>query len=98
MLRTWVKTSQSSSQSSSSQSKVIFYDSGDYWGEYYDDETWVCYKILSRKKSADGIEETLERMYDDFVPWDVFSTEEYTILERTANSLEIPGWRLTFHQ
>ncbi len=94
MIRKWIKTSDTNTHVQQ-QSKVIFYDCGEYWGEYYDDETWVCYKILNRQRTADGIEETLERMYDDFVPWDVLSTEEYTILEKTADSIRIPGWRLS---
>jgi hypothetical protein len=93
MLRKWVKVS--SSKAPAASPSVTFYDAGDYWGEHYADDSWICYKVISRQRTAEGIEEQLERMYEDFVPWDVFSTESYPVLEKTDSTLAIPGWRLT---
>ena len=83
----------------SSASKIRIYDAGDYIGFLFS-SSWKCYKVLKRTRVTSGIEEELEEMPEDWVPYSIYSEEEYPLFNEVYHSgileLQIPGWSLQF--
>jgi len=75
------------------ESKIIFYDFGVYYGEQVDNE-WTCWEIHSREMNERGeIIEELWEMPQDWVPFDTFNRETYSGAIRLQGAeLQIQGW------
>ena len=83
----------------STASKIRIYDAGNYVGFLFE-SSWKCYRVLSRNMTSSGIEEHLETMPEDWVPFSIYSEEEYPLLSQVSQGprleLQIPGWTLQF--
>jgi len=81
----------------STESKIRIYDAGNFVGFLFE-STWKCYRVLNRTTTSSGVEEELEEMPEDWVPYSIYSEEEYPLLNKTMRSglleLQIPGWSL----
>ena len=90
----WIPTTQTVIPTS----KIRIYDAGVYVGFLYND-TWRCWHITSREKIQGGyIIESLMEMPPDWIPFRVYSEEEYPlqILQEDSHRFELllPGWLL----
>ena len=89
--RKWIQTE----RSEGSSKQVDLYDGGDYIGWLLPSGAWKCWRILERRKGAQGeVEEILEQMPEDWCPFFVASVESYPLLSESKGVLEIPGWRI----
>jgi len=94
----------------STTSKLHIYDAGDYVGYFIEtlpESIWLCWRILNRESHEQQIRETLEEMPQDWVPFQLYSHEEFPLIvelgepfQQTLPSLklQIPGWTLQFRE
>jgi hypothetical protein len=81
-----------------SRSTITFYDAGSYWGQLINDDVWICYRVIKRERVGEEIHEDLERMSDDYIPWEIASTETYVLnnFQKDTGVITIPGWEIKF--
>ena len=90
--RVWTPTAYDISVSTT-ESKIVFYDSGVYCGEMVENE-FVSWEIHSRVRNDNGeIVEELREMPPDWAPFDSAVSETYSgIIRRQGAELQIRGW------
>ena len=81
------------------KASVFIYDAGQYMGFLFPDDSWNCWRVLSRSLDGTTVTECVEPMPEDWVPLDIGSIEEYPLLEykRTSSTelmLRIPSWHI----
>lgn len=82
----------------SATSKLRIYDAGEYVGFLYNN-VWRCWRVTERKKlECHSILEELFEMDQDWVPYQLYSEEEYPLHllrdEPLQFEMAIPGWTL----
>jgi hypothetical protein len=79
------------------RSTVRIYDAGNYVGFLVNERDWRCFRLLRRTLTTSGsVEEELEEVAEDWVPYSIYSEEEYPLLSEGSQHLRIPGWSLQF--
>ena len=95
----WTQTQTQTHVQTSTASKIRIYDAGNYVGFLFE-SFWYCYRVLNRNITSSGIEEELESMPEDWVPFSIYLEEEYPLLSQVSQGprleLQIPGWTLQF--
>ena len=81
---------------------VYIYDAGQITGILFPDGMWKCWKSISRRLDGNIATEILEPMPCDWVPLNVISVEEYSLLEYVKTSdtdimFRIPRWSIQIH-
>ena len=80
-----------------SASKITIYDAGAFIYELLEIEgessRLFCWEVLNREQDGNKIVETLKSVPGDWVPFDLISSETYS-LKLIDSGYEIPGWTI----
>ena len=73
------------------------YDGGDFMGFLFEQQnkptTWHGYTVLSRRRTGDGIEISLQETHEFVVPKEFFAVDTYPFRQEGL-TLWIPGWKI----
>lgn len=89
-----------SSESKMYADSVYMYDAGNFVGLLTlkgESKQWSGFTVVSRVKTLDTIEETLEPAHEFAVPMHFYSVEKYPAIVESS-TLWIPGWKLQMTQ